>query len=109
MVEANRRNHLYSELLGRAQPPVASDDGAARVSEERIREAERLDRVRNLADLLRRVCSRVSPTRRERIDRALFDMEVVELGATWRRLSGENRFPIRSPSRVVFRTLVSAI
>ena len=80
MVEADRRNRLHSELFGRAQASVAGDDGSGRVDEERVREAERLDRVRDLADLLRRVGARVPPPGREGIDRALVDVEVVELG-----------------------------
>jgi hypothetical protein len=52
MLEPKRRNGRHSEELRRAYAPVARDHGIAAVDEDGIGEPERLDRGRDLADLL---------------------------------------------------------
>ncbi len=79
MVEADRRNCRHAQLLGGAESSVAGDDGVGRVDQERAREPKLPYRVSDLADLLRRVGSRVPPTGRQAPDRAVLDAEVAEL------------------------------
>jgi hypothetical protein len=74
-------NRLEAELLRGADAAVAGDDGAVPIDQDRVREAEGLDRPGDLADLFFAVGAGVSAPRGQRRDRAGLDLQ----GARCRR------------------------
>ena len=67
--------HLpHAEQLGGGHPAVARNDLSLVVNENRVAEAELQDAVRDLPDLLPRVCPRVPQIRPERFDRKGLDL-----------------------------------
>src|SRR5690606_18882407 len=72
-VEANGGHCRQAELPGGPQTPVTGDDGSRRIDQERVRKPKRLDRIRNLANLLRGVGPRIPRPSLNRSDRARFN------------------------------------
>ena len=78
VLELERRDGVQAQMLRGTHLAVAGDDGPRRVDEHGVREPKRLDRGRDLADLLLGVGARVVPAKGQRGDRELFDAQIVK-------------------------------
>ena len=80
MIEPQRWDSGHPQKLRGTQAAVACNHMVTRIDQHRVREPERLDRVRDLADLLFGVSARVAASGFERCDRALLDANVTKRG-----------------------------
>jgi hypothetical protein len=82
MVQADDGHGLEPELLGRLQAGVARDDAISLVDQDRIDEAELLDAVGDLLDLLLGMGTGIARIRLEIRDGDMLDLKAVHDNAS---------------------------